>query len=258
MKCSVVRNRLLGQDTPTAVPEKFREHLESCSACRTWLARFEQVDGAIRRLPVPRDSGKGKLALLEKIRQPQKLEPISPAKPSWSFSTLVEKYWHGSLIAATLLIGTIAFFNVGSRPPELAAMPPDPLLQDLVEVNLELVEADSPSQRLSKLSRMAEKLQTEMREIANVDATGENLNKLTTLHHRVVIEGIVDYAREIPLTQWNEILVPMRDRLAEVSKKLDEFTRFVQPNAIEPIRNMAFDAREASQRINLILKGRTS
>lgn len=257
MKCSVVRNRLLSLEVPTQVPEKFRAHLDDCPACQAWLARFEQVEGAIRRLRVPATSGQAKAALLQKVLHPTKAKPVTPKQPMWNFSTLVERYWHGGLIAATLLIGAIAFFNVGGKPPELAAMPPDPLLREMVDVNLELVEADTPSQRINKLSRIADQLYAEIRDIARIDASGENLQKLSMLYHRVVMRGIVEYAPEIPLAQWNEILVPLSEKLNDVSTRTEAFARTVQANAVEPLRNVAFDAGEASKRIMALMKGRT-
>lgn len=258
MKCSIVRNRLLSLESPSRVPDSLRAHLDSCSACQAWLARFEQVEGSIRRLRPPATSGKAKAALLEKVLHPAKAAPLTPKQPMWSFSTLVEKYWHGGLIATTLLIGAVAFFNVGGKPAELAAMPPDPLLQEMVDVNLELVEADTPAQRINKLSRIADQLFGEMREIARVDAEGENLQRLARLYHRVVMQGIVEYAPEIPLPQWAETLLPLSERLTEMAGKTDEFIRMVQPNAVEPLQRVAVDARAASKRINGILKGRAS
>jgi hypothetical protein len=271
MKCSIVRNRLLDLSDMGIIPENLQQHLDGCAGCKAWFAQLILVDKAIQHLPVPAYDAKAKEILLKKFRTPNEVSKPSDSRksqpvvtpstiktPSWPLPEFVSRYWHAGLIAATLLIGTIAFLSLGGPSPVVAALPPDPLLNDLVDTSVALSKADSHEKRMTQLVAMADKLHTQIREIAHVDAEGENLTKLADLYYRVVWKGIVSNARNMPEPQQKALLPDIVKHLAEAGEQAAALKENVQQSAKEPLDKVIIDARDASKTIrDEILKGKT-
>jgi hypothetical protein len=286
MNCQQTRNRLLALEEPADVPGELAAHLDACAECRSWHRLFVGMDEALTRLPVPVADGTGKLAVLEKIRAtpaPAKPAPAKKSRPAAqtnhkpapapaakpmplnleddlpkkkrSLGRLAAQFWPAGLVAATLLVGVVAWLSLrGGKPKPADALPADPFLDGLVRHNVELAKTQTPEQRVAVLAKVADDINREMRDIARADATGEDMQALAEMYRKVVQNGLIAQAKQVKSPQREAVLAKVADGLAQAGQKAEQTAAEAPQHSAERLREAAEAAREGTKVIRNLLK----
>ncbi|MCE9534138.1 MAG: hypothetical protein K8T89_23925 [Planctomycetes bacterium] len=277
MKCQPIRNRILAVDELGILPAELAMHLADCAACRTWHRKFMLVDRSLKRVPVPESNGMMKNALLEKIRTvPAPIAPpmtthegngrtsakplpmpivAEPSKKKYSFRRLTENFWPAGLVAATLVIGMVAWLSLrNNRLPPPAATPNDPLLNSLVKLNVELAKSLTAEEQVVVLARVAGELNHEMRQIARADATGENMQALEKMYKKVVIQGLVAQARRIDRSKREAVLFKIVDELDEAEKNARQMADESPQHSAQSLIEAADTARDGTKTLRRLIR----
>jgi hypothetical protein len=273
------------------VPDDLAAHLDECAACQAWRRKCRAVEQLLTRLPVPESDGLAKAALLEKIRSApvQKrpaakpaaprlpsaapplpeapLKPVAPVLPArlnleddlpkkkWSIGKTAAKLWPAGLVAATLLVFAVLYLSVrNNQPPPRVPSPPDPLLDSLVKLNVELATTKTPVERVNVLARVADELNHEMREIARADATGENMQALEGMYRDVVLKGLLDQAKLVDNSQREVVLGKVEKSLALSARQADEMAEKSPQHSAVALKDAAETAREGTKRIRRLIQ----
>src|SRR5262245_27359609 len=211
MKCRAVRAWMLTDETPQRAPSPVRRHLQRCSRCRKRYGRLVRLIHEVRELPLPSGDCPARTELL------QRLAALPAPAPSVEASPPVLRPTRGAggrarwaVAAAVLLLafgtGLILFTRKGGNPqqpsppdsPSTATVPAERPLEDrLLEQHLRLAEAEGPAEQIDAHTHMSTDLHTESLRAARRGAE-KDVAYLAWLHGRVVDEGIVRCAAELP------------------------------------------------------------
>lgn len=262
-------------EEPANLPVELGEHLDGCEACRAWMRSYGQMNEALNRLAVPASGGYGKIAVLERVRgvptinvsQSTNHKPIDSVKPmpidleddlpkkKRQLAPFAAKYWPVGVIAATLLVGVIAWLNLrGQKPQQQTPQPSDPMLDNVVRLNVEFAKAQAPADRVEVLTKLADELNQEMREIARADGTGENMQALEQMYRKVVLQGLVAQAKQVAPAQRAAVLGPIANRLAAAKKIASETAAASPEHSAVRLRNVADIAGDGAVEIHKLIK----
>jgi len=138
MNCDAARDRLLKSDDPALPDAELAEHLAACPACRSVAAEAAGLEAAVRAYPTPpsvlvrRDAFLARLAATSP--RPVKVRHVAAA-----FAAL----------AACVVVAVAAVAVLRPPPPDtpVVAQASSNVVEELVEWNLKLSEADEPAAR---------------------------------------------------------------------------------------------------------------
>jgi len=254
------------------------------------------VEQALTRLPVPDGGDLARVAVLEKIKagqpepRPVELPPtkVAPAAPRveprsepaelpllplptpapmleekrrrrWDIGRHASRLWPVGLVAATLLIATVAYFSLrGSKPQDRPSLPADPLLDNLVRLNVELARAQTPADSVKVIVRMADELNLEMREIARADATGDNMQALEGMYRRVVLKALVEQAGKVERSQREAVLGSVAKSLARAGDQAEQTAKEAPEHSAAALREAADTARQGTREMHRLIRGALS
>lgn len=186
---------------------------------------------------------------------PLNLRDEFPSKRRRSLGQRAAQFWPAGLIAASLLIGAVAWLSLrGNRTPTADAMPADPLLDAVVKLNVDLAKTQTPAERVVLLSKMAEELNQEMRDIARADSTGENMQALEDMYRKVVLNGLVAQAKLMDRRQREALLNKVAENLAQGGQKAEQKAAEAPQHSADSLRAAANTAREGTKRIRNLIK----
>ena len=169
MKCKQAQKHLLGSIRPDEPADDVQAHLASCPECRELQRQLLLVEKHVPMLPIP-TSISGKASTIERLfilkiedeytRQSQRVQRSSIFL---SRSSLLR--WSAGLAAACVLLaaGLWALQNWPQTPGSIAEKP---LLDRLVERDLDLAKAETAEDRLNTLADLADDLHKETRALA--------------------------------------------------------------------------------------------
>jgi hypothetical protein len=176
-------------------------------------------------------------------------------KRKWAFGKHAAKFWPAGLVAATLLVGTIAWYGLrGDRTPAPIPSPADPFLDNLVKLNVELATSKTAVDRVKILARVADELNQEMRDIARADATGENMQALEQMYRKVVLKGLVDQAKQVELAQREVVLGKIADRLTQAGQKAEHSATESPEHSASALREAATTAKDGTKQIRSLIR----
>ena len=233
MNCEAVQKDLLGSERPNRPSSSASAHLAKCTACREWLQRLIQLEGAVALLPIP-PAEAARSALVRRVLTGDGLRRSKPApKPTAngqparrpSIARVVGSWImdpHSSprrRAAAGLVAGMAAallLFVMGwlvwdaSRPERQVAVtatergPSVPTLAAALErYKIRTNETASLSDRVTAMAKAAD----DLRNLANENVRAEDeLIALADLYARVIKEGIVQ-----PADLQKSVRVPKHD-----------------------------------------------
>jgi hypothetical protein len=195
--------------------------------------------------------------------KPLNLDEDLPKKKRPSFGHLAAKFWPAGLVAATLLIGTIAWLSLrGDKQPVTNNLPPDPMLDNLVKLNVELAKTQTPAERVEVLAKVADELSQEMRDIARADPKGDEMQALLDMYRKVIVNGLVAQAEQMKSLEPDvreKALKGVVDRLAKAGQKAEQMAAESPEHSADRLRQAAALAREGTKSISrVILKGASS
>lgn len=260
MRCQTVRNELLRLDLPMEVPPTLHHHLGRCTECRSWLQGLQRLDQVLPHLPAPEPKANCKALFLQRLRAGQTVvlrsEPLAGSsggpRRSWR-----NYYGYGAVVAALLVLGVglASWFGSSSRnasTTEPSALPEDPFLARVVEFNIQLAVADTPTRRMDALTRLADELRQETVQLARI-APGEDLSLLTRLYAQVIQEGILPQLKDMTDAEHRPFLERIAQQFAETERTARALAKEVPPASIEPIHRLERAAGEGAREIRRLL-----
>jgi hypothetical protein len=121
------------------------------------------------------------------------------------------------------------------------------LLVKLIERHIHLAKGQTPENRFQVLVDMAADLRIESLRLANVDAELE-LPALVDLYTRVVQEGLVARAKQVPADQVKALRVELRRTQIDAGQAAIG----APPNVAAVLRQLADSARTAEEQLNAL------
>jgi hypothetical protein len=256
VNCLTCQRELLLAEDPRQPAPAVAEHLASCAACRACQEQLLRLEARIARLPVP--PAETRAAFLHRLVQGSEAAPPASTTASqlrrrrlWVPLTvglaaalvfafclwLLGPRWQQLLGPAPGARGPVGAAHQQPAPEEPAAplrepgapassqplvpqpaphpAPEDALLAQALACDLSLAEAETPAQTLETLATLADLLQGEAQRTAG---DLQNLQLLARLYERVLQEGLVASARDLPATERPAILLPIAQRLERVQQ----------------------------------------
>jgi hypothetical protein len=274
MNCTVIQRRLLESERPGSPPAELEEHLAVCLSCQKWQQRLVQLEHHVPVLPIPVTSARatllGQIAALPVKQKSQAQEskdsgqhanrqaaPVRSRVPDLS----VPRRW-GSLAAgaaaAVLLLGLSWWMLQGPGGTAMQdaskknAAVPDPLLACLLQRDLRLAEAKTTRERVEVLAGLADDLNAETQNLART-ADADDLQELARQYQRVVEDGVVLRARDLPARERLQVLHPIAARLARAGHDAESLAMEV-PSAAGPLHRIADAARAGDGQLRGLLQ----
>lgn len=266
MKCKAIQRYLLGLENPGQPEPVIQAHVDRCPACFEWQRRLALLERHVPLLPVPATNAKDRFR--QQLLEPTEKRRGRTAKPkrlsvaegrlgrAWQRHPLVLGLTAGGLAAALVLLLLGAWMsslsNSPTVAPNLAERTPDPLLENLLRQDLQLAKKDTPRKQVETLADMADVLQVSSHRLAQtVDA--EELQELSTLVQRIVRDGIVPQAQNLPIDEREQVLKPILGRLSPEGNKAQQPTSELPAPAASPpwqTTLLQFDPAELARRLH--------
>jgi hypothetical protein len=155
MDCREVQDWLLRADdlrSESCGSADADEHLEGCVDCRTLRGRLMALEQAWRELPLPGQSDLAKAAFLARL--PKLTAAAFPLGRHSSAHRLLR--WVAAIAASLLIVGVGVWVFHGGQEAQAS----DDLLDELLDWNLRLTQAQSPDERSEVYARKAELLRS--------------------------------------------------------------------------------------------------
>lgn len=225
MNCTALRRELLKAERSDRPAPPAAAHLAACAACRRFQQQLMLAEHLAGELPAP-SADEARAELLRRLgREPAPTPARAPA-PRRSVALILGSWIldpHAAparRVAAGLVAGLAAavmILFVGwmiwfTRPgPERPAILP--LAADLRRQHVVLREASTPRERLAALADAADELCSRGERLAF--ARPDDLQQLARLYDRVVCEGLIPGAEELPAEQRSAALTPICRQLTE-------------------------------------------
>jgi len=270
MNCQQCQCRLLESLDPDSPGTETEAHLAECAPCREWRRRLSQIESNVTLLPVPSSQSRPGF-LNEFLRGPSPtatLPGASPVPQRWTRWRVLATASGGLAAAAVLitcgiLLGNWLSRSFQDRPIVLQAQKnltedkpsplAKPLAEQMIELDMQLAQGDSPRQRLETLAKLAQSLQGESRALAEV-AEPKDLQALARLYGKVVNDGIVARARKLPAGQRRQALDPIVVQLARANRETEELARKASPASAAPLQQIAATARTGDVQLRALME----
>lgn len=245
MNCKHARNLLLRSARPDEPAADVRTHLTVCAACREWQQRLLVIERNVPKVPVPPSRTKvdfvKRITTLD-IHKERARQAVPARRPSLFHRRPLILSVSLGLAAAVALVAVGLVFMQG-KPQEAVK---GPLLERLLQRDLQLVSADTPRQRVETLAALANELYGETPALAK-EGTAEDLKELALMFGQVVDQGIVKHAARLPAVERKSVLEPIAQQLERAQKNAEQLANRVPRESADALRKMADTARKASQ-----------
>lgn len=240
MNCLDCQRQLLACDDPASQSLEVAAHLADCLACQEWHQHLLRIESNVPRLPVPPSRGAEKIKRLILNPTPN-LAPTPAPDLTPAPSLPIPSRWHSAAyIAAGMAAAILLTFlgiqlgNLATRQPlkngiltkhspPVPETPPkgDPQVENIpqkslaavvLEFDLQLAQTDDPRQRVEILADLAGVLHDESRTLTRAGGTKE-LQTLARLYDRVLQDGVLARAKDLPMADRRATLDPIAQRL---------------------------------------------
>ncbi len=152
MLCDAARDRLLIADDPSSPDADLAEHLSGCAGCRAVAADLVGLEHAVRAFPTPASVLVRRDALLDNLTATAP-RPVRTRHVVVAFVAL----------AASVAVCVVAVALLRPVSPDASttlAVRAEPVVEDLIEWNLMLTEANEPADREKLIHDRLSDLQT--------------------------------------------------------------------------------------------------
>jgi hypothetical protein len=257
MNCQTVQNKILALPDPRHVPDALRAHVNACAGCRAWADLAGRLEGLVAQLSVPAGPADKKAALIAKLRtQPATVE-VATERPA-TFRTWVKQ--NAALVgglAAAVLVAVGAWAMIGKNGTKEVAdvtSPRDPFLEKMVQRDVALAKAATPSQKLQALGGLADDLSAEARGLARI-ASPDELKDVARWFDRVVKEGVVPRAKDLSgdagstPAERKAQLADLATRLGHAADEVKKASGEVPPDAKPILERIADTARFGQKKL---------
>lgn len=289
MKCENCQRHLMTKDEPLSGNLEVAAHLANCQACQEWYQRLQRIESNVPLLPVPASRGPEQLKrlLLEPVQQVGAKEELpvltlgagqslgarplaAPSRWPTAYSAL------GGMAAALLLIclgvylgnllsrslhqpGPIAKNTTpkkklpeDKKTPEVKEATAKGLANLVMDCDVRLARTSDPRERVNILANLAGVLEGESKNLAASGATQELL-AMARLYDKVLKEGVVPRARDLPMAERRATLDPIAKRLAQARGSAEKMAAGTQPALAASLRQIAAAAKEGDGQLRQLM-----
>jgi hypothetical protein len=260
MNCESLRKRLLGLPDPAAVADAMAAHLGACSACQTWHQLLIRIEAGIVATSPAARSGRLKRPLIARFRKSAESKlGAAVVAPRPAPKTLGEKLahlWPAGLVAAALLVGVLVWASLKSKPEggTVAALPPDPFLEQVVLAKVKLDSADKVPDRLAALDLLERNVHREATEISKI-SPGADMESLAKMYDSVVVGPMIENARLLAPDERKAVLPKYIDRLNAAAQEAHLRSLEAPPGADRPLQDIEKSALKGRTTLAQILQG---
>jgi hypothetical protein len=279
MNCENCQRHLMTRDDLLSANLDVAAHLASCRACQEWYQRLQRLESNVPLLPVPASKGPEQLKrlILEPVRPAGEGAPAElPALTLGARQIPVPSRWPlaysalGGMAAALLLIVLGVYLgNLFSRSvhqpepiaktqPEVKKVPEDKktpakgLANLVLDCDVRLARTSDPRERVNILADLAGVLEGESKNLAVAGGTKELL-AMARLYDRVLKEGVVARARDLPMADRRVTLDPIAQRLAQARGAAEKMAAGAEPALAASLRQIAAAAKEGDGRLRQLM-----
>jgi hypothetical protein len=245
MKCHEVETWMLTDETPNRPSAEVRSHLRSCAACRRNFGRLVRLIHEVSNAPLPPVPAAAREKLLSSLEpRPAVLPMAVPVQPVSRPKRWQTQPWMRWSAAAVLFLGLGLGLALLVRP---ARQPSAPVAQGPVEDrvlarHLVLSETNEPTKRLTALNDMATDVRDESLASARTGAR-EDLEFLVWLHARILHEGVLRGARDLPENSRTTV-TPILRQLQKAEQNVSELVQVVPLESASSLRELGQQMHE--------------
>jgi hypothetical protein len=140
--------------------------------------------------------------------------PAAAVAARQSVSERLARLWPAGLVAAGLLVGVLVWASLKNKPEgtTVAALPPDPFLEEVVQAKVSFDSAGDVPTRLAALDRIERRVHREATEQSKV-SPGADMESLAKMYDSVVVGPMIEQARLLALDERKTVLPKYIDRL---------------------------------------------
>ncbi len=261
MNCNAVRKHLLGQEAIDRPDARASRHLAACAACRGWHSRLVLMEQSMTQLPVPPgvQGAAARAALLrvcarEARTTTQRDLPVRRLLAGTLGVLAIGLRTAGRKRAHVLLVlGLAAFFWIGvflggrrHPTPKETPVADEPLAVELERREIHLLAGATPRDRVRALAEAAAELHDRSGERTLTSAEAADLARL---YERVVRDGILPAAEDLPAEERREVLEPIANRLAAAENEALRLSELegLPPHSVQAFQQIARAAGHGSR-----------
>lgn len=171
-------------------------------------------------------------------------------------------------VAAALVLfvtGFLLWYGTRQESPLVVNRPTkkvpqvDPLVAELMRRNLKLAEGATPQDRVEAMAGVAQQLHDRSRKLAP-QAAADDMAVLANLYDRVVREGILTRAKDVPAEARPNILEPIRQQLEKAESEARRMSQdeLLPRSSREAFEQIALAAQHGDQSLRkLVAEGRS-
>jgi hypothetical protein len=243
MNCDLLQRRLLNLERPDRPPAEVQAHLAGCPSCREWQRRLVRLEQRVALLPVPASTAKG--AFVARLRAcprtPTTRSPNGAGNRGQRRERALKKLAFATSLAAGLVLFAFIWWALQWSRPERGT--PGDLLTQLVQHDVDLAKADTPSNRLKALGAMANDLQAHAEPLCRQEYA-DDLAELAGWYKQVVA-ALPLQARGLA----NGDPEKLARRLEQSGRDTEELARNVPAPCAGSLHDMASAAQDAARRL---------
>lgn len=266
MNCETARNRVMGLPDPADVPAPVAAHLDACPGCQTWHQLLVRVEAAIAARAPAAGSGRAKRQL---IAQFQAAAPAVRAKPVAKVTPTIQpaaarptvgdrlaRLWPAGLVAAALLGGLLVWSSLQKSPRDMtvAALPPDPFLEQVVAAKVKLDTAQTRTERLAVWDTLGTVLHDEATTLSKL-TPGVEMDSLAQRYEQVVTDGLVRQAGEMTPDERRAALPKYIEQLSKAHQEANRAAAEAPPGSVRPLTDIAKAAEKGRIELARMLQG---
>jgi hypothetical protein len=264
MNCESLRKRLLVLPDPAAMPDALAQHLDACSGCQAWHQLLVRVEaGIVATAPAAR-SGRLKRPLIARFRNPvasgsksnEAATVALPARPRQPLGEKLARLWPAGIVAAALLIGVLVWASLRNKPDggTVAALPPDPFLEQVVLAKVKFDSADNVPDRLAALDVLERNVHREATEISKI-SPGADMESLARMYDSVVVGPMIENARLLGPDERKAVLPKYIDRLNAAAQEAHLRSLEAPAGADRPLQDIEKSALKGRMTLAQLLQG---
>jgi hypothetical protein len=170
----------------------------------------------------------------------------------------------GNLVSRSLQNGP----NVAKNKPEEQPAPPkkedkkQPAVKSLaaavLELDVQLAQTSDPKERVEALAALADVLHRETKALSQSGGKGsKELQVLARLYGRVLKDGVVARAQDVPMAERRAVLDPIAQKLVQARKQSVQMAAEVEPALSAPFMQIAAVAEKSNGQLRKLMEEAT-
>lgn len=272
MKCDAVQEHLLTATSPDTPPAPVQYHLAVCPTCRQFQHQLLLVEQHVPLITVPPSSARDRL-LRRLAKQSAPIVPageqtLSPHGWKGAVHGLRERLFAHPAVVASVAASLAIFFagwlyvqwqnGTPQGPPVIKRVPADPLAANMLGHVLQLAQAQTTPEKIRILALEANELRTRTQTVVRAAdlpdvRTLATVNDLAEQYCRLVEDGVIKRASDVPAQERREVFRPIVEQLVQAGEETNGLAR-QKPTLRAALEKMAAAARKGDKQLRGLLK----